>query len=69
MLLCLLILTAATLVCGFAPNFEVLVAARMVGGLAAGGVVPIAFALVGDRDSGGGTAGGHGPSAVRDHDR
>jgi Arabinose efflux permease len=49
MLLCLLILTAATLVCGFAPSFEVLVAGRVVAGLAAGGVVPIAFALVGDK--------------------
>jgi predicted MFS family arabinose efflux permease len=49
MLACLLILTAASLVCGFAKNFEVLVAARMVAGLAAGGVVPISFALVGDR--------------------
>ncbi len=49
MLLCLFILTAATLVCGFAPNFEVLVTARMIAGLAAGGVVPIAFALVGDK--------------------
>ena len=49
MLLCLLILTAATLVCGFAPTFEILVSARMVGGLAAGGVVPISFALVGDK--------------------
>lgn len=49
MLLCLLILTAATLVCGLAPSFETLVGARMVAGLAAGGVVPIAFALVGDK--------------------
>jgi predicted MFS family arabinose efflux permease len=49
MLLCLGILTAATLVCGFAPSFEVLAAARVVAGLAAGGVVPISFALVGDK--------------------
>jgi predicted MFS family arabinose efflux permease len=49
MLLCLFLLTAATLVCGFAPSFEVLVAGRVVAGLAAGGVVPIAFALVGDK--------------------
>jgi predicted MFS family arabinose efflux permease len=49
MLLCLLILTAASLVCGLAANFEILVGARMVAGLAAGGVVPISFALVGDK--------------------
>jgi MFS transporter, DHA1 family, inner membrane transport protein len=49
MLACVLVLTAASLVCGFAKNFEILIAARMVAGLAAGGVVPIAFALVGDK--------------------
>lgn len=49
MLLCLLILTSATLVCGLANSFEVLVGARMVAGLAAGGVVPISFALIGDK--------------------
>jgi predicted MFS family arabinose efflux permease len=48
MLLCLFILTAATFVCGVAPSFETLFAARVVAGLAGGGVVPIAFALVGD---------------------
>ena len=47
-LLCLVILTAASVVCGLAPSFEVLTGARMIAGLAAGGVVPIAFALVGD---------------------
>ena len=49
MLICLFGVTAATLVCGFAPNFEVLTLGRVVAGLAAGGVVPIAFALVGDK--------------------
>lgn len=49
MLLCLFILTAATLICGLAANFEILVGARMIAGLAAGGVVPIAFALIGDK--------------------
>lgn len=49
MLLCLLILAAATLVCALATSFEVLMAARMAAGLAAGGVVPISFALVGDK--------------------
>lgn len=49
MLLCLLILAAATLVCALATSFEVLMGARMVAGLAAGGVVPISFALIGDK--------------------
>jgi predicted MFS family arabinose efflux permease len=49
MLLCLFIVASASLVCGFAPNFETLFAARMVAGAAAGGVIPISFALVGDK--------------------
>jgi len=48
MLVCLLGVAAATVVCGMAQRFGVLVGARMVAGMAAGGVVPIAFALVGD---------------------
>ena len=48
MLLCLLVLTVAALAAGMAPNFEMLLAARVVAGFAAGGVVPIAFAMVGD---------------------
>jgi predicted MFS family arabinose efflux permease len=48
MLLCLFVVTAATLACGFAPSFEYLLIGRIVAGLAAGGVVPISFALVGD---------------------
>ncbi len=49
MLICLFAGSVATFVCGFAGNFEVLVVARMVAGLATGGVMPIAFALVGDK--------------------
>ncbi|MGA2566741.1 MAG: MFS transporter [Pseudolabrys sp.] len=49
MLLCLFVVTAATLACGLATNFSLLVVGRVLAGLAAGGVVPIAFALVGDR--------------------
>src|SRR5665213_2190652 len=49
MLICLLLLTVSAIVCGLAKSFEILVAARMIAGLAAGGVVPIAFALVGDK--------------------
>jgi len=48
MLFCMFIVAAATLVCGFAVSFEMLFAARVVAGLAAGGVIPISFALVGD---------------------
>jgi predicted MFS family arabinose efflux permease len=48
MLLCMLLVTAATLVCGSAPNYEFLFVARVLAGLASGGVVPISFALVGD---------------------
>jgi predicted MFS family arabinose efflux permease len=49
MLLCLLLVTAATLACGFAPDFKILLIGRVIAGLASGGVVPIAFALVGDK--------------------
>jgi MFS transporter, DHA1 family, inner membrane transport protein len=49
MLLCMVLVTAATLICAFAPSFEFLLGARVVAGLAAGGVVPISFALVGDK--------------------
>ncbi len=49
MLLSLLILSVATLVCGFAGNFEILIIARVIAGLAAGGVIPISFAFVGDK--------------------
>jgi len=48
MLLCMFLVTAATLICGFAPSYKFLFAARVLAGLAAGGVVPISFALVGD---------------------
>jgi DHA1 family inner membrane transport protein len=49
MLSCLFILTVATVVCGLATDFTLLLVARVIAGLAAGGVVPIAFALVGDK--------------------
>jgi predicted MFS family arabinose efflux permease len=48
MLLCMFLVTVATLLCGFAPSFQLLVIGRVIAGLAAGGVVPISFALVGD---------------------
>jgi predicted MFS family arabinose efflux permease len=49
MLLCLFIVTAASIVSGFATSFEMLLIARVVAGLAAGGVVPISFAIIGDK--------------------
>lgn len=49
MLLCLFVVTLATVACGFAPNFALLATGRVIAGLASGGVVPIAFALVGDK--------------------
>jgi len=48
MLLCMLIVTLASIGCGLAPSFDILLMIRVVAGLAAGGVVPISFALVGD---------------------
>lgn len=49
MTLCLLILVIASFIAMFAPSFEVLMAARVISGAAAGGVFPIALALTGDR--------------------
>lgn len=48
MLLSLLVLAFVTIVGGLAPNFHILFASRVVGGLASGGIVPAAFAFVGD---------------------
>ncbi len=41
-------MTVASIGCGLAPSFHLLLAGRVVAGLAAGGIVPISFALVGD---------------------
>jgi predicted MFS family arabinose efflux permease len=49
MLLCLLIVTVASIASGFATSLEMLMATRVVAGLAAGGVVPISFAIIGDK--------------------
>ena len=69
MLLCMILVTAATLACAFAPSFEFLLIGRIIAGLAAGGVVPISFALVGDMIPIARAPGGDGPRAVRHHDR
>jgi predicted MFS family arabinose efflux permease len=46
---CMLILGIATIACGFATNFEMLMALRVLAGMTAGGIFPIALAVAGDR--------------------
>ena len=46
--ICMLILGIATLFCGLATNFEMLMSLRIAAGITAGGVFPIALAVVGD---------------------
>lgn len=46
---CMIVLGVATLLCGVATNFEMLMTFRIIAGAAGGGVFPIAFAVVGDR--------------------
>ncbi|HET7803229.1 MAG TPA: MFS transporter [Pseudolabrys sp.] len=46
---CMLVVGIATLACGFASNFEMLMILRVIAGIAAGGVFPIALAVAGDR--------------------
>lgn len=48
MLICLAVLALASLMCALSTSFEMLVAARVLAGLASGGTVPIALAFVGD---------------------
>lgn len=47
--LCMLVVGTATLACGLATNFEMLMVLRVIAGIAAGGVFPIALAVAGDR--------------------
>ncbi|MGC1697047.1 MAG: MFS transporter [Pseudolabrys sp.] len=47
--ICMLILGIATLFCGLATNFEMLMSLRIAAGITAGGVFPIALAVVGDQ--------------------
>jgi DHA1 family inner membrane transport protein len=46
---CMLVVGIATIACGLATNFEMLMILRVVAGVAAGGVFPIALAVAGDR--------------------
>jgi predicted MFS family arabinose efflux permease len=47
--MCMLVVGIATVACGFATNFEMLMVLRVIAGIAAGGVFPIALAVAGDR--------------------
>lgn len=47
--ICMVILGVSTIACGFATNFETVMALRIVAGMTAGGVFPIALAVAGDR--------------------
>jgi len=46
---CMLLLGLSSLASAFVPNFEMLMALRVIGGAAAGGVFPIALAIIGDQ--------------------
>jgi predicted MFS family arabinose efflux permease len=46
---CMFIVGIATIACGLATNFEMLMVLRVIAGIAAGGVFPIALAVAGDR--------------------
>jgi len=46
---CMLVVGIATIACGLATNFEMLMTLRVIAGIAAGGVFPIALAVAGDR--------------------
>ena len=47
--ICLAILTLTLIALPFATSFDMLIALRFIGGLAAGGTMPVALALVGDK--------------------
>ena len=46
---CLWLLTLSIVGCILAPTFELLIAARLVGGVAAGGIMPVTMAMMGDK--------------------
>ncbi|MFN0263546.1 MFS transporter [Tepidamorphus sp. 3E244] len=45
----LVVLSGALLLCAIAPSFPLLMAARILCGIAAGAIIPAAFAIIGDR--------------------
>ena len=48
MLVCLAVLLGATLMSAFATDYTVLLAARIVAGIASGGIFPVGIAVIGD---------------------
>ncbi len=48
MMICLIVIIATCVVCAFATSFPVLLAARIVCGMATGGIFPVGMALIGD---------------------
>jgi predicted MFS family arabinose efflux permease len=48
MMLCLIVIIAASLVCAFATSYEMLLTARIVCGIATGGIFPVGLAIIAD---------------------
>jgi predicted MFS family arabinose efflux permease len=48
MMICLAVITVASLACAFTTSFAMLLAARIICGMAAGGIFPVGLALLGD---------------------
>jgi len=48
MMICLAIITVASLACAFTTSYSMLLVARIVCGMAAGGIFPVGLALIGD---------------------
>ncbi len=48
MIICLIVIIAASVVCAFATSFQVLLIARIVCGAATGGIFPVGLALIAD---------------------
>jgi predicted MFS family arabinose efflux permease len=48
MMICLAVITVASLACAFTTSYSMLLVARIVCGMAAGGIFPVGLALIGD---------------------
>jgi predicted MFS family arabinose efflux permease len=48
MIACLVIIIVSTLACAFAISYEMLLAARIIGGIATGGIFPVGMAIIAD---------------------